>query len=66
VAASSKLIIVDKILADILPKGERVIIFSVSGSSILAFCWVADVSLAMDGVILFDPSHILSVLMRSS
>lgn len=30
VASSSKLIAIDKILADILPKGERVLIFSVS------------------------------------
>lgn len=30
VSASSKLIAVDKILADVLPKGERVLIFSVS------------------------------------
>lgn len=29
VAASSKLITIDKILKDILPKGERVLIFSV-------------------------------------
>jgi SWI/SNF-related matrix-associated actin-dependent regulator of chromatin subfamily A member 5 len=30
VASSSKLIVIDKILADTLPKGERVLIFSVS------------------------------------
>jgi len=29
VASSSKLIVIDKILSDILPKGERVLIFSV-------------------------------------
>lgn len=29
VASSSKMIAIDKILADILPKGERVLIFSV-------------------------------------
>ena len=29
VASSSKLIVVDKLLKDILPKGERVLIFSV-------------------------------------
>ena len=29
VASSSKLIVIDKILGDILPKGERVLIFSV-------------------------------------
>lgn len=29
VASSSKLIAIDKILSDILPKGERVLIFSV-------------------------------------
>jgi SWI/SNF-related matrix-associated actin-dependent regulator of chromatin subfamily A member 5 len=28
VAASSKLLAIDKILADVLPKGERVLIFS--------------------------------------
>jgi hypothetical protein len=33
VAASSKIIAIDKILADILPKGERALIFSVSNSS---------------------------------
>jgi len=33
VASSSKLIVIDKILGDILPKGERVLIFSVSISS---------------------------------
>jgi hypothetical protein len=31
VASSSKLVAIDKILGDILPKGERVLIFSVSG-----------------------------------
>ena len=30
VASSSKLVAIDKILSDILPKGERVLIFSVS------------------------------------
>ena len=30
VSASSKMIAIDKILADVLPKGERVLIFSVS------------------------------------
>lgn len=35
VASSSKLIVVDKLLADILPKGERVLIFSVSMSVLL-------------------------------
>jgi SWI/SNF-related matrix-associated actin-dependent regulator of chromatin subfamily A member 5 len=30
VASSSKLIVIDKVLADTLPKGERVLIFSVS------------------------------------
>lgn len=35
VASSSKLIAIDKILADILPKGERVLIFSVRSSSLL-------------------------------
>jgi hypothetical protein len=29
VASSSKLILLDKLLADLLPKGERVLIFSV-------------------------------------
>lgn len=29
VASSSKFIVIDKILSDILPKGERVLIFSV-------------------------------------
>ena len=29
VAASSKLVAIDKLLADILPKGEKVLIFSV-------------------------------------
>jgi len=33
VASSSKLIVIDKILGDILPKGERVLIFSVCVSS---------------------------------
>lgn len=30
VTASSRLIVIDKLLADILPKGERVLIFAVS------------------------------------
>lgn len=30
VLSSSKMIAIDKILADVLPKGERVLIFSVS------------------------------------
>ena len=30
VSASSKMIAIDKILADVLPKGERVLIYSVS------------------------------------
>jgi SWI/SNF-related matrix-associated actin-dependent regulator of chromatin subfamily A member 5 len=34
VAASSKLIIIDKLLADILPKGEQILIFSVRVLSI--------------------------------
>lgn len=34
VASSSKLIVIDKLLADILPKGGRVLIFSVSSSKI--------------------------------
>lgn len=29
VASSSKLIVIDKLLADILPKGEKVLLFSV-------------------------------------
>ena len=33
VAASSKLVVIDKLLADILPKGERVLIFSVRTAS---------------------------------
>ena len=33
-AASSKLVFLDKLLADILPKGERVLIFSVSRTQI--------------------------------
>jgi SWI/SNF-related matrix-associated actin-dependent regulator of chromatin subfamily A member 5 len=32
VAASSKLVAIDKILADVLPKGDRVLIFSVCTS----------------------------------
>jgi SWI/SNF-related matrix-associated actin-dependent regulator of chromatin subfamily A member 5 len=36
VASSSKLIAIDKILADILPKGERALIFSVSSSKVPA------------------------------
>lgn len=32
VASSSKLIVVDKILSDVLPKGERVLIFAVCPS----------------------------------
>ena len=34
VASSSKLIVIDKILGDILPKGERVLIFSVCVGSL--------------------------------
>jgi SWI/SNF-related matrix-associated actin-dependent regulator of chromatin subfamily A member 5 len=36
VAGSSKLVAIDKLLADILPKGERVLIFSVSQTSFLS------------------------------
>jgi hypothetical protein len=36
VASSSKLIVIDKLLADILPKGEQVLIFSVSQTTRLA------------------------------
>ena len=37
VASSSKLIVIDKILKDILPKGERVLIFSVCAGSLVVF-----------------------------
>lgn len=37
VASSSKLVVIDKILGDILPAGERVLIFSVCPSSPLIF-----------------------------
>ena len=35
VMSSSKLMVVDKILKDVLPKGERVLIFTVSGSRLV-------------------------------
>jgi SWI/SNF-related matrix-associated actin-dependent regulator of chromatin subfamily A member 5 len=38
VASSSKLIVIDKILADTLPKGERVLIFSVSSMKQNCLC----------------------------
>ncbi|KAL4063586.1 P-loop containing nucleoside triphosphate hydrolase protein [Scleroderma yunnanense] len=37
VASSSKFIVIDKILSDVLPKGERVLIFSVSTTSSLPY-----------------------------
>ena len=37
VSSSSKLIVVDKLLKDILPKGERVLIFSVRLHFIVAY-----------------------------
>ena len=50
VAASSKLVVIDKLLADILPRGERVLIFSVRSLS-SAYLTVYSVQLlAMDNV----------------
>ena len=37
VASSSKFIAIDKILGDILPKGERVLIFSVRAGVLFVF-----------------------------
>jgi predicted P-loop ATPase/GTPase len=52
VSASSKLIAIDKILADVLPKGERVLIFSVSDHRLYnPCCKKLSLSIsAMDGV----------------
>ena len=50
VASSSKLIVIDKILGDILPKGERVLIFSVCPSPLVFFLAYSLSSIAMDKV----------------
>ena len=48
VAASSKLMVIDKLLADILPKSERVLIFTVRNNLLLSvpsWLWLIDMSL---------------------
>lgn len=50
VASSSKLIVIDKLLADILPKGEQVLIFSVSQMIASMNAYRLTQLLAMDGV----------------
>jgi hypothetical protein len=49
ITASSKMIAIDKLLADILPKGERVLIFSVS-SPVLFSIFVLMIGVAMEWV----------------
>jgi hypothetical protein len=50
IASSSKLIAIDKLLADILPTGERVLIFSVRSSQVILLISVLNKSYPSNGL----------------
>jgi SWI/SNF-related matrix-associated actin-dependent regulator of chromatin subfamily A member 5 len=50
IASSSKLIAIDKLLADILPTGDRVLIFSVRPSQLVLVMSVPDICLPSNGL----------------